>query len=1020
MNIDEYERVYFDTYEDFAATVRFILEKALEATRDVPRPQALQSRAKSPNRLRARLEEAGNADSQTLEQDRKDLAGVRLIFYTNTDVENFLRSRIIFGNFEVELDATKVHTPTVENEEVRYRAFHYVVCLTDERVKLPEYAKFAGLRCEIQIQTILNHAWSETSHDILYKGELRDGFGTRAKMAIQNRFEKIMDKYLLPAGYEIQKAQQEYERLKQGRELFDQDVTRLLAEATENNTRYELLSALRDYAIPNYDDIYAAYQALRGPLVEAVKASRLTERVAIQTAFGELPGQASVDVTKVAVEIIDNLRYVEVVGSLKALGDIYQEEENEGVRKQILDVTKRLSEYNISAWKQVGPKLQVILLDHLDSLTPPEISAIRPMAMVIYQQAVEADITGTEWSAQSIIMQTGALPVSDVLKQIRNRAIRALFKLFMAATDDEGQRNVLVALNAATHVPTQANYSNELLELTLRDAGQIVDFLTANADKMSYEVLQHEEHRLLWDFRRAKEIAEAEEDRFSCKDAAAALVKSIEGFRDLINKDNRYARYKVLVGFDSVYPGHWQNKDYNYEKAEAYREELCEIFISEVTTENENYWLEFLERCSATKSTDMATFPVFGQFVVSLAKKEPELADRFLAEASADLLNFLPGFLNGLAQSENKEIYQHRLEQELASGARLTGLARHLRNVSAMEPDFAANVLAKAIHAKDQVAVIECLVLIIEQIGNGKISQEKAFYRSAMEYLNSQLDARWVGAAWFLPKANTFFDSLDNDDVDLLLKNLQHLPKIDYRSERILCRIAERHLGAVWDYFGKRVAREKMDNAEEAFDAVLFSFHGLEKPLSADPALAIAKGRAWFARDNYLFRFKTGRLLSNAFPKCTPEFAQALAELVDNEDETAADFALEILQNYEGQPTTHFALKRIVTRYAKDARKVSHVKISLDSTGVVSGEYGFVEALRKKKELMDAWLVDDDQAIREFAKDHIRELDLNIAAEHKRADDGIALRRLNFPNDEGEENGEGNEAEGEVLQNGTN
>jgi hypothetical protein len=46
--------------------------------------------------------------------------------------------------------------------------------------RLPEYARFAGLHCEIQVQTILNHAWSETSHDIIYKDNLGPGFGKRA------------------------------------------------------------------------------------------------------------------------------------------------------------------------------------------------------------------------------------------------------------------------------------------------------------------------------------------------------------------------------------------------------------------------------------------------------------------------------------------------------------------------------------------------------------------------------------------------------------------------------------------------------------------------------------------------------------------------------------------------------------------------------------------------------------------------------------------------------------------------
>ena len=158
MNLNEYEKEYFSIYEAFAETVRFILEKALLTADDLPLPQSIQCRAKGVISLRKRLTEAGRLDTQTLELDRRDLAGTRLIFYTNNDVDRFLASSLIRENFEIEEASTKIHHPTSENKEARYRAIHYTVLLCEDRIRLPEYARFAGLRCEIQVQTILNHA----------------------------------------------------------------------------------------------------------------------------------------------------------------------------------------------------------------------------------------------------------------------------------------------------------------------------------------------------------------------------------------------------------------------------------------------------------------------------------------------------------------------------------------------------------------------------------------------------------------------------------------------------------------------------------------------------------------------------------------------------------------------------------------------------------------------------------------------------------------------------------------------
>jgi ppGpp synthetase/RelA/SpoT-type nucleotidyltranferase len=383
VNLDDYEKKYFFTYEAFAETVRFILGKALLAVENLPRPQSVQSRAKGTESLRRRLAEAGKLDTQKLELDRRDLAGVRLIFYTNNDVDCFLASSLIRENFEIEEDSTKVHHPTPENEGTRYRAIHYTVRLREDRTNLPEYAKFAGLRCGIQIQTILNHAWSETSHDPIYKAKMGDGYGKKAMDAITRRFDSIMDKYLIPAGFEIQKAHQEYERLLQGKELFDKDIANLLDNAKNNNERYEILSGLKDYAIPNYDDLPMAYDGLRDPLFRAIKAARKTEPAPIKTTYGDMEGLKTNDVTRLVLEIIVNLRYVNVLGMLQLLIDIYRNEPDEDIRWQIVDAVKKLSEYNIDAYNQVGPMIQMALVDQLAGMSDAEVDSFRPLALSV-------------------------------------------------------------------------------------------------------------------------------------------------------------------------------------------------------------------------------------------------------------------------------------------------------------------------------------------------------------------------------------------------------------------------------------------------------------------------------------------------------------------------------------------------------------------------------------------------------------------------------------------------------------
>lgn len=200
-----------------------------------------------------------------------------------------------------------------------------------------------------------------------------------------------------------------------------------------------------------------------------------------------------------------------------------------------------------------------------------------------------------------------------------------------------------------------------------------------------------------------------------------------------------------------------------------------------------------------------------------------------------------------------------------------------------------------------------------------------------------------------------------------------------------------------------RLARTSEGADEEQFEAVPFEFQELEKVLSKDPQLAISKGLLWFAQNREQFRFRGGSLLSRALPNCPPEFAAALAELVKAGGDAEADFSLAVLQNYPGETSTYVVLKEIVSRFPHDDRKMSEVRISIDSTGVVSGEFGLADVWRVKKESLRYWLTDERQVVKAFAEKHIAELDRMIAAEWRRVEAEREMR--NRSNDEIEPGG---------------
>lgn len=253
MNVEDFEKTGRTLYARLAQVVDEILQHELKRFGAVAKAPQTQHRPKDVVSLRRKLTEKGLLASTTIEDQIKDLAGCRIIFYTTTDLERFRGSDIWRETFDVDWQDSKTHFPRSEDASVDelYQGIHYVVRLNGDRTKLVEYSELAGLRCEIQLQTILNHAWSETSHDVLYKPNRVEGFGSRQEKALRKRFARVMREYLMPAGYEMQKIQADAERLRAGQKVFDGAPLQRLGEAKDNNDRATFLKRSKPIFFPD-------------------------------------------------------------------------------------------------------------------------------------------------------------------------------------------------------------------------------------------------------------------------------------------------------------------------------------------------------------------------------------------------------------------------------------------------------------------------------------------------------------------------------------------------------------------------------------------------------------------------------------------------------------------------------------------------------------------------------------------------------------------------------------------------
>lgn len=152
-------------YENFAYKVRQLLEDLI-ISEAIPY-NAITCRLKSRDSLIKKLEIKQDKYGEL--RDITDIAGIRIITFYSDDVDKVVD--LVEKEFKVDRQNTIDKGKSLEPDRFGYCSVHYIVGLSDDRLKLREYQMYQDLKCEIQIRTVLQHAWAEIEHDLGYKNE---------------------------------------------------------------------------------------------------------------------------------------------------------------------------------------------------------------------------------------------------------------------------------------------------------------------------------------------------------------------------------------------------------------------------------------------------------------------------------------------------------------------------------------------------------------------------------------------------------------------------------------------------------------------------------------------------------------------------------------------------------------------------------------------------------------------------------------------------------------------------------
>lgn len=152
----------------------------------------IESRTKDLTSFREKIFRASKVYTNPL-SDLTDLSGLRIIAYYQDDAD-FI-GKLIKSEFDIDYLNSVEHSP--DGAEFGYRSAHYVVRLSDTRAQLLEWAGLADIKAEIQVRTVLQHAWAAISHKLQYKREEDVPAQLRRKLfRLSALFELVDDEFV--------------------------------------------------------------------------------------------------------------------------------------------------------------------------------------------------------------------------------------------------------------------------------------------------------------------------------------------------------------------------------------------------------------------------------------------------------------------------------------------------------------------------------------------------------------------------------------------------------------------------------------------------------------------------------------------------------------------------------------------------------------------------------------------------------------------------------------------------------